>query len=142
MSNQPKEHNPDGLGFSGSCPVHPVTGEDEAPSEPEQPAAYDMSIHMNPDARAWARFFMETKATTPSIAEDEECMVGWFANAMMAMYDHVRAKTPAFDERDALRAEANAELEAAKKQLAEARKELHYASAYMEKAIAILGEPK
>ena len=65
---------------------------------------YDMSIHSNPDARAWARFFMETKAQHPTIADDEDCMMGWFANAMMAMHDHILGK----QQRDAL-AEAQAE---------------------------------
>ena len=48
---------------------------------------YDMSIHSNPDARAWAKFFMECnpKSTVP-----EDLMVTWFANAMMAMHDHMR----------------------------------------------------
>lgn len=55
---------------------------------------YDMSIHTNPDARAWARFFMETKARHPGIADDEETMFGWFANAMMAMHDHLRGGGP------------------------------------------------
>lgn len=52
---------------------------DETPS-------YDMSIHMNPDATAWARFFCESN---PGCGLDEGTMVGWFANAMMAMHDHV-----------------------------------------------------
>ena len=52
---------------------------------------YDMSIHTNPDARAWARFYIETKAQNadPSTFDDEENMIVWFANAMMAMHDHV-----------------------------------------------------
>ena len=50
-----------------------------------EPTKYDMSIHSNPDAAAWAAFF---KATFPDI--DEGLMHGWFANAMMAMHDHMR----------------------------------------------------
>lgn len=52
---------------------------------------YDMSIHTNPDAAAWAKFYAETKAASkdPANFDSEENMVGWFANAMMAMYDHV-----------------------------------------------------
>lgn len=46
---------------------------------------YDMSIHHNPDAKAWAEFY---KQTFPEA--DEELMHGWFANAMMAMYDHIQ----------------------------------------------------
>lgn len=48
---------------------------------------YDMSIHTNPNAMAWAKFFVETN---PDVGLDEGVMVGWFANAMMAMHDHLR----------------------------------------------------
>lgn len=53
---------------------------------------YDMSIHTNPDARAWAKFYAECKSKSPDPAkfDDEENMIGWFANAMMAMHDHMR----------------------------------------------------
>lgn len=53
---------------------------------------YDMSIHANPDARAWAKFYTETrnKSADPSNFDDEENMIGWFANAMMAMHDYMR----------------------------------------------------
>ena len=53
---------------------------------------YDMSIHTNPDAVAWARFYTETKSKSadPSRFDNEENMVGWFANAMMAMHDYMR----------------------------------------------------
>lgn len=57
-------------------------------------ADYDMSIHTNPDARAWAKLFMQTKAAHPHIADSEECMIGWFANAMMAMHDHLKGGGP------------------------------------------------
>ena len=52
---------------------------------------YDMSIHTNPDARAWAKFYIETKALAgnPPDFDDEDTMIGWFANAMMAMHDHL-----------------------------------------------------
>lgn len=52
---------------------------------------YDMSIHTNPDATAWAKFYAETKAQSkdPANFDSEENMVGWFANAMMAMHDHM-----------------------------------------------------
>jgi hypothetical protein len=57
-------------------------------------SAYDMSIHTNPDATAWARFYVETRERftaegRPGRFDDEENMVGWFANAMMAMHDHL-----------------------------------------------------
>ena len=52
---------------------------------------YDLSIHHNPDASAWAKFFMETKERVESTQTDEfvtqDNMLGWFANAMMAMHD-------------------------------------------------------
>ena len=54
---------------------------------------YDMSIHTNPDASAWARFFMKTaKENQWDIGSsiDEDLMNGWFSNAMMAMHDHLR----------------------------------------------------
>jgi len=44
---------------------------------------YDMSIHSNPDAKAWAAEF---KKRFPDA--DEELMHTWFANAMMAMSDY------------------------------------------------------
>lgn len=52
---------------------------------------YDMSIHTNPDAREWARFYIECKAKSPDPAsfDAEDNMIGWFANAMMAMHDHL-----------------------------------------------------
>ena len=56
---------------------------------------YDMSIHSNPDAKAWAKFFIETlEKHTPEVFDRwskdsvESTMLGWFANAMMAMHDH------------------------------------------------------
>lgn len=56
---------------------------------------YDMSIHTNPDARAWAKFYVETRERVErenpgKRFDDEENMIGWFANAMMAMHDHMR----------------------------------------------------
>ncbi len=46
---------------------------------------YDLSIHTNPDAQAWAKFFCKTH---PGVL-DEGIMIGWFANAMMAMHDYL-----------------------------------------------------
>ena len=49
---------------------------------------YDMTIHHNPDAQAWAKFFIETtKDMDREVFRDEGYMIVWFANAMMAMYD-------------------------------------------------------
>jgi hypothetical protein len=51
---------------------------------------YDMSIHTNPDALAWARFFIKTtESMGRDVFRDESYMVGWFSNAMMAMHDHL-----------------------------------------------------
>lgn len=45
---------------------------------------YDRSIHHNPDAAAWADLFMQTY---PNCGADRDTMLGWFANAIMSMYD-------------------------------------------------------
>ena len=46
---------------------------------------YDMSIHSSTDAREWTDFFFKTH---PNCNVDRETLFGWFANAMMAMYDN------------------------------------------------------
>ena len=53
---------------------------------------YDRSIHNNQDAQAWAKFFIDTLAEQSWRIEDidEALMIGWFANAMMAMHDHTK----------------------------------------------------
>ena len=58
------------------------------------PIGYDMSTHHNPDAVAWARFYTETRDQfyrehPYGQFDSEENMAGWFANAMMAMHDHI-----------------------------------------------------
>jgi hypothetical protein len=56
---------------------------------------YDMSIHTNPDAQAWAKLFCERyKVWSEDRVEvdTEGLMIGWFANAMMAMHDHLMLK--------------------------------------------------
>ena len=40
------------------------------------------------DATVWAKKFVEAVELNPSIATDEGCMIGWFANAIMRGYDH------------------------------------------------------
>ena len=52
---------------------------------------YDMSIHSNPSAMAWTKFFRECR---PECNLDDETMFGWFANAMMAMHDHIYQTSP------------------------------------------------
>lgn len=51
----------------------------------------DMGIHTTPDALAWAKFFMERH---PDCGLDEGMMHAWFANAMMAMHDHLTGQGP------------------------------------------------
>ena len=46
---------------------------------------YDMSIHSSTDAKEWTDFFFEKH---PNCNVDKETMLGWFANAMIAMYDN------------------------------------------------------
>ena len=54
---------------------------------------YDLAIHTNPDAMVWANFFIETTQDMPrENFSDPGYMVGWFANAMMAMHDHLVLK--------------------------------------------------
>jgi hypothetical protein len=63
-------------------------------AEPWSPAVngdYDRSIHANPDASAWADFFIKT---FPGQAAQRDLILGWFANAMMAMHDHLKASHP------------------------------------------------
>lgn len=62
-----------------------VQADSWAPSDHE----YDRSIHSNPDAKAWADMFV---STFPGLADKHELMLGWFANAMMAMHDHLMRK--------------------------------------------------
>lgn len=56
---------------------------------------YDLNIHSNPDAMAWSKLFVETtKDWDRDLFRDEELMMSWFANAMMAMYDHLMGTGP------------------------------------------------
>lgn len=52
-------------------------------------ADYDLSIHHNPDAMAWTKFFRETN---PDCNVPDDVMHTWFCNAMMAMHDHLVLK--------------------------------------------------
>lgn len=59
----------------------------------------DLSIQTNPDALAWARYYTETREKFerehPGERFDtEDNMLGWFANAMMAMHDHITGQAP------------------------------------------------
>jgi hypothetical protein len=59
------------------------------PAPPVPDSAYDMSIHSNRDAGAWARAFVQTWGYVypNQPAPSESWILGWFANAMMAMHD-------------------------------------------------------
>ena len=63
----------------------------ETPSAKNPEPSYDMSIHSNPDAMAWTKFFMKCKQENDWSIDliDESLMIGWFANAMMAMHDNI-----------------------------------------------------
>lgn len=50
---------------------------------------YDLSIHQNPDAKVWTDLFFETH---PHCNIEYDIMLTWFANAMMAMHDHLILK--------------------------------------------------
>jgi len=64
-------------------------GDSYSPEQIEESPPYDMKIHDNPDALAWTRFFRETN---PDCNVDDDAMLCWFANAMMAMHDHTYRK--------------------------------------------------
>jgi len=68
-----------------------MTNELKAQPDPWKASGADWcsSIHSNPDAKAWADFFV---AVFPGQADKHELMIGWFANAMMAMHDHLKAQ--------------------------------------------------
>ena len=52
---------------------------------------YDMTIHTNPDAMAWTKFF---RTTHPDCNVEDDVMLAWFSNAMMAMHDHIVKGNP------------------------------------------------
>ena len=47
---------------------------------------WDYSLHTNPSAQAWAEAFAKMY---PTCNVRHDVMIGWFANAMMAMHDHL-----------------------------------------------------
>jgi hypothetical protein len=50
-------------------------------------------IHQCNDARVWAKAFVDHVLWTPTIATDEGTMIGWFANAMMAMHNEMNRRS-------------------------------------------------
>lgn len=65
--------------------AQPAQGGDWQPAYIETPKG----LHTNPDARAWAAYFAQV---FPGQKHMEDLMHSWFANAMMAMYDHLGSK--------------------------------------------------
>lgn len=52
-------------------------------------ADYDLSIHQNPDAMAWAKLFIETYEKLGKPEVELDWIHVWFCNVMMAMHDHL-----------------------------------------------------
>lgn len=50
------------------------------------------NIPQTMDARAWAIAFVYAVQANPKIPSDEGCMIGWYANAIMAGYDAGKAR--------------------------------------------------
>ena len=89
------------LEFVRSLAAQSSPDEPEVQSQRAQPSAdpwapsgadYDRSIHHNPDAKAWADFFV---ATFPGLSDKHDLMLSWFANAMMAMHDWIKSQSSA-----------------------------------------------
>ncbi len=57
------------------------------PKEGEMAKDYDLSIHMNPDAKAWTELF---RKYNPDCNVPDDMMLAWFSNAMMAMHDYIK----------------------------------------------------
>lgn len=55
----------------------------------------DLSIHTNPDAMTWVKFFRECN---PDCNVPDDIMFGWFANAMMAMHDYIKGGPVVLDD--------------------------------------------
>lgn len=52
---------------------------------------WDYSLHTNPSAQAWAEAFSKMY---PTCNVRHDVMIGWFANAMMAMHDYLKGGGP------------------------------------------------
>lgn len=55
-----------------------------------EPPGSSAPLNEQVDARVWAEDWKKTVQEHPDIAQDEGTMIGWFANAIMAGYDHGR----------------------------------------------------
>lgn len=63
-------------------------------SEPPEPERDEIAHRLigEFDAAVWAHEFVALAERKPEIATDEGAMFGWFANAIMAGYDHAKNK--------------------------------------------------
>jgi len=58
---------------------------------PARDVTFNHEIHTNPRADAWAAYFA---AVYPDCNVPQDVMLGWFANAMMAMHDYLNGGGP------------------------------------------------
>ena len=58
---------------------------------PARDVMFNHKIHTNPRADAWAAYFA---AVYPDCNVPQDVMLGWFANAMMAMHDYLNGGGP------------------------------------------------
>lgn len=66
-----------------------------APDLTDDEAKDHLAFTQSPDAMGWAEAFVASVKKNPSIATDEGCMLGWFANAIMCGYDTASRKLEA-----------------------------------------------
>ena len=64
--------------------VKPVKGNMMGRTDLHLKNDYDHSIHSNPSADDWARFYLKYNPDA-----DLDLIRAWFSNAMMAMHDHL-----------------------------------------------------
>lgn len=74
-------------------PAAPQKNTTPPPAEPDGMAAVAQGVAQQrfphtADARAWVVEWMTATKDRPDIASDEDTMLGWFANAIMAGYDN------------------------------------------------------
>ena len=53
----------------------------------------DLLAELGVDAQKWAAAFCQIYENLPNQHIDEGWMISWFANAMMAMHDHLTGQT-------------------------------------------------
>ncbi len=62
--------------------------------------AKKVNLHGTMDAVIWTQEWLKTIKIHPDIPTDEGTMIGWFANAIMAGYDHGIAKEKTLEQFD------------------------------------------